>query len=79
MDEKTKEHVASLVNNYESTFNDFVIGNEQKGIPRWSNYILGRDILNNYLKSNPGVSIAEWTIKENDEILDGYEYQKLLQ
>ena len=79
MDEKTKEHVASLVNNYESTFNDFVIGNEQKGIPRWSNYILGRDILNNYLKSNPGVSIAEWTFKENDEILDGYEYQKLLQ
>lgn len=79
MDEKTKKHVASLVNDYQTTFNDFVIGNEQKGIPRWSNYILGRDILNHYLKSHPNVPIAEWTSKEDNEILDGYKYQELLQ
>ncbi|WP_214756613.1 MULTISPECIES: DUF2268 domain-containing protein [unclassified Exiguobacterium] len=79
IDEKTKEHVASLVNNYETTFNDFIVGNEQKNLPRWSNYILGKDILNHYLESNPELSIQDWTFKEDHEILEGYKYQEILQ
>jgi len=79
MDEKTKEHVASLVNDYEITFNDFVVGNEQKNLPRWSNYILGKDILDHYLESNPELSIQDWTFKEDHEILEGYKYQEILQ
>lgn len=79
IDEKTKEHVASLVNDYETTFNDFVVGNEQKNLPRWSNYILGKDILDYYLESNPELSIQDWTFKEDYEILEGYKYQEILQ
>ncbi|WP_404276570.1 DUF2268 domain-containing protein [Exiguobacterium undae] len=79
MDNTTKKHVAGLVNNYETTFNDFTFGNEQKDIPRWSNYILGRDILNHYLKSNPNLSIKEWTYKDEHEILKDYKYQNILE
>lgn len=79
MDNTTKKYVAGLVNNYETTFNDFTFGNEQKDIPRWSNYILGRDILNHYLKSNPNLSIKEWTYKDEHEILKDYKYQNILE
>ncbi|ACB60758.1 hypothetical protein Exig_1285 [Exiguobacterium sibiricum 255-15] len=79
MDNTTKKHVAGLVNNYETTFNDVTFGNEQKDIPRWSNYILGRDILNHYLKSNPNLSIKEWTYKDEHEILKDYKYQNILE
>ncbi len=79
MDEATKKHVVHLVNNYEVSQLDFVVGNEQKEIPRWSNYMLGRDILNHYFESHPDQSIAEWTYTDQADILKGYKYQKVLE
>ncbi|WP_233589697.1 MULTISPECIES: DUF2268 domain-containing putative Zn-dependent protease [unclassified Exiguobacterium] len=78
MDDATARHIASLVNHYETTFSDFVVGNNQKEIPRWSNYMLGRDMLNHYLASHPHLSIPEWTFKEDHDILEGYKYEALL-
>ncbi len=79
MDEATKKHVVHLVNNYEVSQLDFVVGNEQKEIPRWSNYMLGRDILNHYFESHPDQSIADWTYTDQADILKGYKYQKVLE
>jgi len=71
--------VVHLVNSYEVSQLDFVVGNEQKEIPRWSNYILGRDILNHYFESHPDQSIADWTYTNQADILKGYTYQKILE
>ena len=79
LDEATKKHVVHLVNSYEVSQLDFVVGNEQKEIPRWSNYILGRDILNHYFESHPDQSIADWTYTNQADILKGYTYQKILE
>lgn len=79
MDEATKKHVALLVNSYEVSQIDFVVGNEQKEIPRWSNYMLGRDILNHYFELHPDQSIADWTYTNQTDILKGYKYQKILE
>lgn len=79
MDEATKKHVAPLVNSYEVSQIDFVVGNEQKEIPRWSNYMLGRDILNHYFELHPDQSIADWTYTNQTDILKGYKYQKILE
>lgn len=79
MDDSTKKHVAQLIQTGEASYEDLVAGNVQKAIPRWSNYILGRDILDHYFKSHPDLSIAEWTFKDEQELLKGYKYQNILQ
>ena len=79
LDDATMEHIASRVNDYETSFIDFVVGNYQKGMPRWSNYILGRDVLHDYLTAHPELSISEWTFKEGHEILEGYKYRDVME
>jgi len=79
MDEATKKHVVHLVNSNEVSQLDFILGNKQKELPRWSNYMLGRDIINHYLESHPDQSIADWTYTNQTDILKGYKYQKILE
>ncbi|WP_313491512.1 DUF2268 domain-containing putative Zn-dependent protease, partial [Exiguobacterium sp.] len=61
MDEKTKKHVAKLIQSGEATYEDLVGGSPQKDIPRWSNYNLGHDILDHYFKLHPDSKIEEWS------------------
>lgn len=79
IDDATMEHIASRVNDYETSHTDFVVGNYQKDMPRWSNYILGRDVLHDYLTAHPELSIPEWTFKEGHEILEGYKYRDVME
>ncbi|EZP61419.1 DUF2268 domain-containing protein [Exiguobacterium sp. RIT341] len=79
MDEKTKKHVAKLIQSGEATYEDLVGGSPQKDIPRWSNYNLGHDILDHYFKLHPDSKIEEWSFKGEADLLKGYKYQKLLQ
>lgn len=79
MDDTTKKHVARLIQNGEANYQDVAIGNEQKNIPIWSRYSLGRDILSHHLKAHPDLSIKKWTYEENEDILEGYKYQKLIE
>lgn len=79
VDEATMKHIASRVNDYETSFTDFVVGNYQKEMPRWSNYILGRDVLHDYLTAHPEPSIPEWTFKEDHEILEKYKYRNVME
>ena len=78
-DESTMENIASHVNDEETSIDDFMSGNHEKDIPRWSKYILGRDILTQYLEANPHLSIAEWTFQEDEVILEGYIYQDIIE
>jgi uncharacterized protein YjaZ len=39
-------------------------------IPQWSDYRIGYQIMQDFLKDNPGVSIKEWTFMDADEILE---------
>ncbi|WP_214850219.1 DUF2268 domain-containing putative Zn-dependent protease [Exiguobacterium sp. s193] len=79
MDDKTKKHVASLIESGEATYEEVVGGNHQKDIPQWSNYILGRDVMDHYFKTNPDRSISDWTFANQHDILKGYKYQDLLE
>lgn len=79
MDDKIKKHVVSLIESGEATYEEVVGGNQQKDIPRWSNYILGRDIMDHYFKTNPDRSISEWTFANQHDILKGYKYQDILE
>ncbi|WP_214874573.1 DUF2268 domain-containing putative Zn-dependent protease [Exiguobacterium sp. CH10] len=79
IDEATMEHIASRVNDYETTYTDFAVGNYQKDMPRWSNYILGRDVLHDYLTEHPELSIPEWTFKEDHELLEKYKYRDVME
>ncbi|HSN65226.1 MAG TPA: DUF2268 domain-containing putative Zn-dependent protease [Fusibacter sp.] len=79
MDDKIKKHVASLIESGEATYEEVAGGNQQKDIPQWSNYILGRDIMDHYFKTNPDRSISEWTFADQHDILKGYKYQDLLE
>lgn len=79
IDDATMEHIASRVNDYETSHTDFVVGNYQKDMPRWSNYILGRDVLHDYLTAHPELSIPEWTFKEGHEILEEYKYRDVME
>lgn len=39
-------------------------------IPQWSNYKIGYQIMQEFLKNNPDVSIEQWTSMDSDEILE---------
>ncbi|KOP29154.1 hypothetical protein ADM98_09625 [Exiguobacterium sp. BMC-KP] len=79
MDTSTKKHVAQLIHSGEASYEDMIDGNTEKKLPRWSNYNLGRDIIDHYISSHPNASIKEWSFATEDDLLEGYTYQKLLQ
>ncbi|REK76870.1 DUF2268 domain-containing protein [Paenibacillus paeoniae] len=53
-------------------------GNDNKGIPRWSNYKIGYSIMQNYLEKNSNLSFDEWTSLDPITILQGSDYRDLL-
>lgn len=57
---------------------DFFNGNSAKGIPLWSNYKIGYQITQSYLKMNPDVPIVDWTRLLSKDMLQGSEYNQLL-
>lgn len=49
---------------------DFVSGDYNLGIPLWSNYKIGYQIMQDFIKNNPDVSIEEWTKMWATDILE---------
>ncbi|MEA3319645.1 MAG: DUF2268 domain-containing putative Zn-dependent protease [Bacillota bacterium] len=49
-------------------------GSISKELPSWSNYRMGHQIMQEYLKKNPDLSIEEWTVLKAVEIIDGLEF-----
>lgn len=58
-----------------TVYGDLFMGNYNKGIPRWSNYKLGYNIMQSFLKNNPELTIDEWTRLGAKEILQGSDYR----
>lgn len=52
-------------NNIDSTdsslIQDFTYGNSYYGIPQWSTYNIGTQVMDNFLDENPNFSVEEWT------------------
>ncbi|KPB03706.1 DUF2268 domain-containing protein [Bacillus sp. CHD6a] len=49
-------------------------GSISKELPSWSNYRMGYQIMQEYVKNNPDVPIEEWTVLKAVEIIDGLEF-----
>lgn len=49
---------------------NFLMGNYSLGIPYWSDYKIGYQIMQDFIHNNPDVSIEEWTKMKADEILE---------
>lgn len=50
-------------------WHDFSYGNRSKGLLRWSNYRIGHQIMESFLKENPDVPVQEWTEMSAEDIL----------
>lgn len=53
---------------------DYHNGNPSKGIPTWTNYKIGYQIMNSFLENNPSVSVHDWTLLSAKEILLNSKY-----
>jgi uncharacterized protein YjaZ len=54
-------------------------GNPAQGIPMWSNYKIGYQIMKSFSENNPDISIEEWTNLDAKEIVKRSKYNGLLQ
>lgn len=63
-----------FMDNLESTDlelrDDFRLGNQRKGIPPWSTYNIGYQVMESLLEENPNLSIEEWTQISSKDILE---------
>ncbi|WP_142354040.1 DUF2268 domain-containing protein [Fredinandcohnia onubensis] len=53
--------------------NDY-FGNPNKGIPHWTNYKIGYQIVNSFLEKNPTTPVRDWTLLSAEEILSNSKY-----
>ncbi|MGI1806642.1 DUF2268 domain-containing protein [Exiguobacterium sp. TDN 0502] len=79
LEEETKQHVLRLMKNGELTKEDIMDGNQEKDIPIWSMYRLGKDIMDAYLARHPSETVADWTTRDAATILQDYKYKHDIQ
>ena len=80
-EEKILEELRADANSTSTSFkiyNKYFKGNSTKGIPLWSNYKIGYQIMQSYLEMNPNVPILDWTRLLSKDILQDSEYNQLL-
>ncbi|WP_335872844.1 DUF2268 domain-containing protein [Bacillus sp. 2205SS5-2] len=64
---------------FDSTiYYEFFNGNASKSLPLWSNYKIGYQLMQSYLENHSGVSSEEWTKLNGIDILEGSEFNYLL-
>lgn len=79
IDESESKAVLDYISINKSSYKDedlhkMEIGSSYEGIPRWSNYKIGFQIMHNYLERNPDVPIQEWSFYNTKEIIENTEY-----
>jgi len=52
-------------------------GSISKELPSWSNYRMGYQIMQEYLKNNPGLPIEEWTVLKAIETIEEIELESI--
>jgi len=79
MDSRTKQNVLYQIKTNLATSTDLTEGNNDKNIPRWSSYTLGKDFMQDYLKRYPDQSIKDWTNAKTQDIVKEYRYKNSVQ
>ncbi len=46
------------------------LGSKKDGIPKWSNYKIGFQIMESFLSNNPDITVDEWTLLPADKIIE---------
>lgn len=59
-------------------YQNLFAGNPSKGIPLWSNYKMGFEIMQGYLTSHPELTPKEWVLTESKDTLEDSSYNVLL-
>jgi uncharacterized protein YjaZ len=78
LQEKVFEELRKNGNDFDlNRYYEFFNGYSSKGIPMWSNYKTGYQIVQSYLKNHPDVSVEEWTGLIPKEIILGSEYREV--
>lgn len=81
LEEEEIDVLSELNKNAQSTdwkiHEGFRQGNRAKGLPRWSNYKIGYQIMDDYLENNPDVSMIDWTKKTAKQIVNGSSYSEM--
>lgn len=81
-DEKTAT-LEKLTDTFDSTllmeYDDFLFGNNSANIPKWANYKIGYNIVENFIEHNPDVSILEWTTMDANELVKQTDYRYIVE
>lgn len=75
-----KDRVWSFIdeNKYSVSEEDYSVlnnGSISKELPSWSNYRMGYQIMQEYLKKNPDLPVEEWTVLKAVDIIDELEFE----
>lgn len=54
-------------------------GNREKNIPPDSEYRIGRQIMENFVEHNPGITVEQWTTMPDKEIMEKSRYEEKFQ
>ncbi|WP_421378255.1 DUF2268 domain-containing protein [Bacillus salacetis] len=78
--EKVFEELRDNGNDWDyKRYYEFMNGNSSKGIPLWSNYKTGYQIIQSYLKNHPDEPVEEWTALNPKEIISGSGFKEFFE
>ena len=70
------EKIKPNLDSTDAKYNQRVIFGDYEEFPYWTGYTIGYNIVQEYIKNNPNVSIEEWTNIEAKDILENSRYEK---
>ncbi|RFB12671.1 hypothetical protein DZB84_18095 [Bacillus sp. HNG] len=73
-EEEVWEHLKENLMSQDRTIKGDYFGNPNKGIPHWTNYKIGYQIVNSFLEKNPTTPVRDWTVLSAEEILSNSKY-----
>ncbi|MFS0824707.1 DUF2268 domain-containing protein [Bacillus sp. 1P02SD] len=73
-EEEVWEHLKENLMSKDRTIKGDYFENPNKGIPRWTNYKIGYQIVNSFLEKNPTTPVRDWTVLSAEEILSNSKY-----
>lgn len=72
------EHLKENLMSKDRTIKGDYFENPNKGIPRWTNYKIGYQIVNSFLEKNPTTPVRDWTLLSAEEILSNSKYGDMI-
>ncbi|WP_449536309.1 DUF2268 domain-containing protein [Ferdinandcohnia sp. Marseille-Q9671] len=77
-EEEVWEHLKENLMSKDRTIKGDYFENPNKGIPRWTNYKFGYQIVNSFLEKNPTTPVRDWTLLSAEEILSNSKYVDMI-